>query len=170
MAPHKGKQGTKGQKQIVEENKETLKFYTIMAVVAEVLYIAFMVLLFWDSYTLLYWFLTIFTIGVFFGSLQFMTYMAKPVYSDTGSIVDGGIDLNMEGGISEHLKDLIILTAGVQILSLISNYFWLLWFLAPGRAFYLLWVNIIGPWIFQPAPEIDEKKQKKLERKARRHQ
>ena len=28
-----------------------------------------------------------------------------------------------------HVKDLIILTSGVQVLSLISNYFWLLWFL-----------------------------------------
>ncbi|XP_023216747.1 transmembrane protein 208-like isoform X2 [Centruroides sculpturatus] len=103
--PHKGKQGTKGQKQIVEENKETLKFYSIMAGVAEILYIAVMILLFWDSFTILYWFLTLFTIGVFFGSLQFMTYMARPVYSDTGSIIDGGIDLNMEGGISEHLEE-----------------------------------------------------------------
>lgn len=30
---------------------------------------------------------------------------------------------------SRHVKDLIILTSGVQILSLISNYFWLLWLL-----------------------------------------
>lgn len=31
--------------------------------------------------------------------------------------------------LSRHVKDLIILTSGVQILSLISNYFWLLWLL-----------------------------------------
>lgn len=28
-----------------------------------------------------------------------------------------------------HVKDLIILTSGVQVLSLVSNYFWLLWLL-----------------------------------------
>ena len=42
-------------------------------------------------------------------------------------------------------------------------------FQAPGRAFYLLWVNILGPWFFAEAPEVDEKKQKKHERKMRRH-
>ena len=43
---------------------------------------------------------------------------------------------------------------------------------APGRAFYLLWVNILGPWFFQPAPDeaVNEKKQKKLERRMKRAQ
>lgn len=169
MAATKGKQATKGQKQIVEENKGTLKFYTIMAVLAELSYILLMVFVFWESYTALYWFLTALTVGVFVGSIQFMNYMARPTYSETGQLLDGGIDLNMESGIAEHLKDLIILTTGVQLLSLVSNYFWFLWLSAPGRAFYLLWVNILAPWIFQPAPEVDEKKQKKMERKAKRH-
>lgn len=73
-------------------------------------------------------------------------------------------------GMAEHVKDLIILTSGVQILSLISNYLWLLLTFAPLRAFWMAWVNIISPWIFAPAPEEQEdpKKQKKLERKLRR--
>jgi hypothetical protein len=41
---------------------------------------------------------------------------------------------------------------------------------APGRAFYLLWVNILSPWFFQEAPEVDEKKQKKMDRKLKRQQ
>ncbi|XP_015929001.1 transmembrane protein 208 [Parasteatoda tepidariorum] len=168
MAPQKGKQGTKGQKQIVEENKETLKFYTIMAVGAELLYIIPMVTVFWESYSLFLIILTSLTILLYSGSLEFMRGMARATYSETGQLLDGGIDLNMEAGFAEHLKDLIILTAAVQVLSLISTYFWLLWLVAPGRAFYLLWVNILSPWFFSPAPEVDEKKQKKLERKAKR--
>lgn len=37
-----------------------------------------------------------------------------------------------------HVKDLIILTSGVQVLSLISNYFWFLWLLvsAPKRGLH----------------------------------
>lgn len=42
-------------------------------------------------------------------------------------------------------------------------------FQIPGRGFYLLWVNILGPWFFAPAPEQDEKKMKKMERKMKRH-
>ena len=103
-----------------------------------------------------------------------MKYMAKATYSETGALIDAGIDLNMKEGFAEHLKDLIILTSGTQILSLASNYFWLLWLLAPGRAVLLLWKNIISPYVFAPAPVVDEereeKKQRKLERKMRRIQ
>lgn len=38
MAPPKGKQGTKGAKQIVQENKETLKFYKIMGTASAAFY------------------------------------------------------------------------------------------------------------------------------------
>lgn len=54
-----------------------------------------------------------------------MKYAATPVYSGTGQLVDGGVDLNMKDGYAEHLKDLIILTVICQTLSLVSNYFWL---------------------------------------------
>ena len=48
-------------------------------------------------------------------------------------------------------------------------YYTILFYLqAPGRALYMLWVNILGPWFFQEAPEVDEKKQKKMERKMKR--
>ena len=43
-----------------------------------------------------------------------------------------------------------------------------LMFQAPGFAFYMLWVNILAPWIFAEAPEQDEKKAKKMERKMKR--
>lgn len=168
MAVQKGKQGTKGKKQIFEENKSTLKFYAIIAVAATALHLVVNYLFFWEDATLFYWTLLIFTVLVLAGCHQFMTYMARPTYSETGQLVDGGIDLNMESGIAEHVKDLIILTSGCQLLSLISSYFWLLWFLAPGRAMYLLWVNILGPWFFQPSMEVDEKKQKKMERRAQK--
>ncbi|CAG2115130.1 unnamed protein product [Medioppia subpectinata] len=154
MAVPKGKALTKGQKQIVEENKSCLRFYTIMSSAAMVI--------------------IVFSGAVYLGSIGVMQYMAKAVYSPTGGLIDGGIDLNMKNGFAEHLKDLIILTTGVQSLSLISNYFWILWLLAPGYAMYMLWVNILGPWFFQqPDPqqtEAEDKKQKKMDRRMRRMQ
>lgn len=70
------------------------------------------------------------------------------------------------------MKDLIILTSGTQVLSLISNWFWILLLLAPGRAIWMLWGSVIQPWLNQrnEEPEVDEKKQKKLERKMKREQ
>lgn len=44
---------------------------------------------------------------------------------------------------------------------------------APGRAFWLLWIHILGPYFMQKAPEapeMNEKKQKKFERRMKRQQ
>lgn len=30
-----------------------------------------------------------------------MAYMAKPKYTQTGQLLDSGVDLNMEGGVAE---------------------------------------------------------------------
>lgn len=66
---------------------------------------------------------------VYLSSVSVLRYMARPVYSSTNALLDGGTDLNMENGFAENLKDLIILTAGIQTLALVSNYFWILWLL-----------------------------------------
>lgn len=71
-----------------------------------------------------------------------------------------------------NVKDLIILTSGTMLLALISNYFWYLLLLAPLRALWMLWGSVIKPWLdqknSQEEPEINEKKQRKMERKMRR--
>ncbi|XP_044272361.1 transmembrane protein 208 [Tribolium madens] len=168
--PQKGKQGTKGAKQIVEENVSTLNFYRNMAIVSNAL--SLIILVFYNSTISIV--LYLFSCAVYIGAYQFMVYMAKPKHTETGQLLDSGVDLNMEGGIAEHVKDIIILTAGCQILaSIISNYFWLLWLLAPARGAWIIWKNILSPYFFPDVPfepEVDEKKQKKMERKMKRMQ
>lgn len=170
MAPQKGKKGTKGQKQIVEENMEELYFYRKMVFIANGVYLTVTVAIS-DVFTVANVLFFLLAAASYIGSYQFMAYMARPKYSESGQLVDSGVDLNMEGGIAEHVKDLLILTSACQMLSLFSNYFWLLWLLAPLRGFWLLWVTVLSPWFFQQAPreEIDEKKQRKLERRMKRH-
>ncbi|KAK2155754.1 hypothetical protein LSH36_232g02011 [Paralvinella palmiformis] len=130
-----------------------------------VIYLASQFFFFWNSFTAFYMVLLVFTTLIYAGSYKFMASMAKPAYDPSGTLLDGGIDLNMQDGMAENMKDLILLTAGTQCLSLICNYFWLLLLLAPGRAMYMLWTNILAPWIFAEPPEVDEKKMKKMERK-----
>ncbi|XP_033373099.1 transmembrane protein 208 isoform X2 [Parus major] len=148
MAP-KGKAGTKGKKQIFEENRETLRFYLRIILGASVVFF--------------------FSLVVYGTSYRSMNSMAKPSFTDDGSLADGGIDLNMEQGMAEHLKDVILLTAIVQVLSCFSLYIWYFWLLAPGRALYLLWVNILGPWFTaESAPAAQEPNEKKQRRQERR--
>ena len=54
----------------------------------------------------------------------------------TGILIDPGLDLNMKEGMAEHVKDAIILTAGVQAIAVFSNYCWFLLLLAPLRIFW----------------------------------
>lgn len=172
MTTKKGKALTKGAKQIKEENVSTLNFYIYMALGAMGIHFAVTMILF--EFTTLTISLTVFSAIVYIGSYQFMSYMARATYSESGQLLDPGVDLNMEGGIAEHVKDLIILTSGVQILSFISNYFWLLWLLVPVRGSWMLWKQILAPWFFaqpQEQSEMNEKKMRKLERKmAKRYQ
>lgn len=114
--------------------------------------------------------MTILSTGILAAAYQFMAFMCKSKTSENGTILDSGSDLNMADGIAEHVKDLIILTSITQVLSLLSNWFWFLLLLTPIRAVWLLWGSVIKPWLSQKneKPEIDEKKQAKLDRKARR--
>lgn len=70
-----------------------------------------------------------------------------------------------------HVKDLIILTVGTELLSLYSDWLWLLLLLAPGRVIFMLWGSVIKPWLDQKneqQPEVDDKKQRKLDKKMKR--
>ncbi|CAN2389327.1 Transmembrane protein 208, partial [Pristimantis euphronides] len=166
----KGKVGTKGKKQIYEENKETLSFYLRIILGATVLYGAVTLWIFYHSSTFWSWATLIFSCVIYAVAYRSMRGMAQATFSEDGSLVDGGIDLNMEQGMAEHLKDVVLLTAIVQVLSCFSLYIWYFWLLAPGRALYLLWVNVLGPWFSADssaaAPqEPNEKRQRRQERR-----
>jgi len=90
------------------------------------------------------------------GCFQFLFKLGNPKYTEPegkGQLIDPGLDLNMESGMAEHVKDLIELTSAAQLSSLISNYFWCLLLLAPARGFWMLWKYMISPWLFAPATE-----------------
>jgi len=168
-----GKVGTRGAQQIARENVETITFYRNMILGANGIYFLVMTIL-GAAYqsTEIIWFLI--ALLVYVGSFQFLFRLGTPKTSEPdgkGQLIEPGLDLNMENGMAEHVKDAIILTSLAQLLSLLSNYFWWVLLLAPIRLLWMAWKSIISPWLFAPAPEeeeIDEKKQRKLDRKMRR--
>ena len=174
LAKKKGKEGTRGAKQIAKENLETVAFYRNMIIGANGIYFTGMTLM-GASYYMTEISCFLICAVIYIAGYQFMARLGNPTYNSsdttkTATLLDPGLDLNMENGMAEHVKDAIILTSAVQVVALFSNYFWLLLLLAPLRAFLLLWTNVISPWIFAPPPDenVDEKKQKKLERKMKR--
>ncbi|KAG8263333.1 hypothetical protein J6590_035171 [Homalodisca vitripennis] len=101
--PQKGKQGTKGQKQIVEENAETLKFYWRMALIANAVYYSLALTVLSDCFTWINILMLVISTIVYATSYQFMGYISVPKYTATGQLIDAGVDLNMEGGLSEYV-------------------------------------------------------------------
>uniref|UniRef100_A0A1I8GFZ8 Transmembrane protein 208 n=2 Tax=Macrostomum lignano TaxID=282301 RepID=A0A1I8GFZ8_9PLAT len=165
-----GKTATRGQKQITEENASTLQLYQriILGVNAFALPCT---LLFWSSISNWHLALIIVCEALLGGMYKVMSSMSAATYSPTGQLVDAGQDLNMEHGMAEHFKDVLLWTAGTLVLAQLHTYCFCLLIAVPIRLFYLLWVNILGPWFFAPAPEeteADAKKQKKQERRMNR--
>lgn len=95
----KGKVGTKGAKQIVEENVATLKFYRNMSLGACGIFIIVALLIKSLSGTIIT--MTIITLLIHGAANQFMKMMSRPQLSETGGILDSGTDLNLEGGVAE---------------------------------------------------------------------
>jgi hypothetical protein len=155
----KGKQGTRGLKQVLIENKETIDFYFKVLSGSNSIYLIARYLLFWESFTSLYIVLFSLTTALSWFSWYFMKNMATPELDEMGVTIGAGSDLNMQGHISEYFKDIILFTVIVHALSLITDYFWLLLIVAPIYLFVLLWKNFLGPWFFAPAPEEDDTKQ-----------
>merc|ERR1712098_334005 len=152
------------------ENDATLIFYRNMILGANGLYFVTMSVL---GRSFFPFDIAMFVISAisFIGCFQFMRFMAKPSLSPEGNELSAGTDLNMEGGLADNVKDMIILTAGAQAFSLLSSWLWLLLLLAPLRALFMLWTSVIAPWIFAPAEEADEisdKKRRKQERQMKR--
>lgn len=169
FAPKKGKQATKGQKQIYEGNQETLKFFTLMAVIT---ILARLLIVYYKSPTYLNISFAIFAIFIQVVAVGCMRSMCSKAVTSGKVVLDGGIDLNLAGGFADYLKDIIITTSACSVLSIVSEAFWLLWLWIPAFWAYKVWSKVIGPWIFQPAPEesseVTDKKKKKLERKMAR--
>lgn len=186
----KGKEGARGAKQIVKENAETVAFYRNMILGANGVYFAGMTLL-GAQYGPVEIGCFLVCLVVYTACYQFMARLGSPRYAagppeglgggerQLPVLLDPGLDLNMESGMAEHVKDIVILTAAVQAAALISNYAWFLLLLAPLRAAWMGWKNVVSPWVFSsggagPDGIVDQnredKKQKKLERKMKRYQ
>jgi len=169
----KGKEGTRGSSLIAKENVETLTFYRNMIFGANGLFFLVNTVLGYHYATFdIVMFVICFMLYI--GAFQFMRSMGNPKLADNGQVLDPGVDLNMEGGLAEHCKDLIILTSATQLLSLLSSYLYLVLLFVPGRLALMFWTNILAPWIFEPAPEeedgMTDKKRAKMERKMKRQQ
>ena len=90
FAPKAGKQGTKGDKLIYEDNISTIAFYQKWCLVSTVVsVVAIVVPIF--TWTLWDYFWCVFLIVCNFGAWYFMKYIGKPTLNPDGSLVHPGL-------------------------------------------------------------------------------
>jgi len=160
------KTGTKGQRQIHAENLATIRFYAVMTALGSLVHVAVQMIVF--APTTRDWVLFGVSLCIQLSALLCMRLMARASHTDTGALLDAGLDLNMEGGFGESCKDLIILTFAAQVISLVSVYLWSVLLFAPLYALFKLWTTILAPWFFaQSAAGADDQDDKTGKRKQR---
>ena len=98
FAKKKGKEGTRGAGQIMKENAATLVFYRNMIMGANAMYFATNTMT-GHSYFTFDIIMFIISAISFIASFQMMRSMGQPADDTTP-----GLDLNMQGGLAEHLK------------------------------------------------------------------
>jgi hypothetical protein len=111
--------------------------------------------------------------------------MTKCVRNERNQVVDAGQDLNDPATFGEYAlsltilcscftiyfrycKDIVILCTITHFISLFSSYLYWILIVLPGFGFYKLWVGILAPWVFAPAPEKDEANEKKQKKREKR--
>jgi hypothetical protein len=106
FAKKKGKELTRGAKLIAKENAETIYFYRNMILAANGAYLILTALI-GANYSTADIVCLLISIGVYFGSFQFMNKLGRPTTTEPdgkGALLDPGLDLNMKEGMAEHVK------------------------------------------------------------------
>ncbi|KAL9228362.1 hypothetical protein vseg_003951 [Gypsophila vaccaria] len=160
-----------GAKKRKEENARHISNLLRVIIACNVVYILVRMIIYRSSFTWKHW------IGLIMTSLAYtipykqLASMAKPAYTDSGELMDGGFDMST-GGVCGYLHDLIYITCFVQIASLISEKFWYTYLVIPGFAAYKA-SGFIKGFLSHDSEGMEEdektrKKREKLERKASR--
>ncbi|XP_073031175.1 uncharacterized protein [Primulina eburnea] len=157
-----------GAKKRKEENARHMKNLLRLIIVSNIIYVAVRIGVFYSSFTWKHWAGLILTSLAYVIPYQQLSVMAKPAYTEGGELLDGGFDMST-GGICGYLHDLIYVTCFVQLSSIISEKFWLVYFVIPAFAAYQLFGLVKG---FLPhgseGDEEDEKIRKKREKMEKR--
>ncbi|KAJ0967142.1 hypothetical protein J5N97_024059 [Dioscorea zingiberensis] len=160
-----------GAKKRRDENKQHMANLLRLIIACNVVYVLVRMLIFHSSFTWKHW-IGLFVTSLAYGiSYQQLANMAKPSYSDDGELLDGGFDMSTEG-ICGYLHDVIYITSFVQVTSIISGKFWLVFLVIPAFAAY----KVLGfaKGFLSPGSEGDtedeksRKKREKIERRASR--
>ncbi len=115
----------------LHKNQSLVKFHIFVLTFFNIIYLTLQYFYFWNSFTALYILLFAFTYGVSWACMYFMKHMADLhvrlfIEQEKGNKNCAKLDLAESEEVIGSLGGLILYSVLVQMLTLFSNYFWLL--------------------------------------------
>ncbi|KAI7998762.1 Transmembrane protein 208 [Camellia lanceoleosa] len=157
-----------GAKKRKEENSRRLKNLLRFIIFSNVFYLVVRAGIFHSTFKWKHWVGFMLTFFAYVIPYQQLAMMAKPTYSESGELEDGGFDLTTDG-VCGYLHDVIYITGFVQLTTIISEKFWYIYLVIPAFAAYKLLGFVRGFMsLGSKGPEEDEKSRKKTEKMERK--
>eukprot|EP01130_Rhizamoeba_saxonica_P014746 TRINITY_DN6472_c3_g1_i2.p1 TRINITY_DN6472_c3_g1~~TRINITY_DN6472_c3_g1_i2.p1 ORF type:complete len:181 (-),score=27.68 TRINITY_DN6472_c3_g1_i2:184-690(-) len=133
-------------KKILIKNRKKMKAFHIASAIIWAIYVLYRIYYHYDSMDIWNWIGSSIFFGVWITAYFLFTSRATAQFDpDTGKLIDGGDDLS-KGMIMEYSWDLVYVNFMVQILTMFSNYFWLLYLSVPVYAIYKVITGVIVPY------------------------
>ncbi|MCO5570864.1 hypothetical protein L7F22_024593 [Adiantum nelumboides] len=108
-----------------DENARHIRFLQRLIIASNAVYIVVRILLFYSSFSWKHWIGFLATSGAYKITYDQLAKMAKASYDESGELIDGGFD--MSGGLVSYLHDVLYITVFVQLSSILSDKFWLVY-------------------------------------------
>eukprot|EP00475_Leptophrys_vorax_P013389 TRINITY_DN19785_c0_g1_i1.p1 TRINITY_DN19785_c0_g1~~TRINITY_DN19785_c0_g1_i1.p1 ORF type:complete len:174 (+),score=20.94 TRINITY_DN19785_c0_g1_i1:94-615(+) len=161
-----------GAKKRKDENEKHMQRLQQLIVTVNAIYILVRLSIFFSTFTWRHWVGLVISTFAYKTCFDQLASLAEPSFDDAGGLLDGGADLSM-GGMCAYLHDIIYITAFVQVASILSDWFWLVYLVIPGFGLWKLWEVVLYPYFFtktEPGHEDprEKKRREKQERKAER--
>jgi len=166
--------GNDAAKKTKIRNEKAIAFLIQYSLIFNVAYLVlrFIVLPYFDKvYNSLHIFFLIASLLLHYFCYSSLSSSAKPVYDAKNKdlLISGGEDITMKDSVWSYYWDILYITWVVQLLSLYSDKFWWIYVAVPIYAIYLLWKNILSPYIFAPTPEPEDNKKKKEKKEKKKY-
>jgi len=151
------------------KNEVTIKNFQRISLIIYMFYLLIRVGVYNESFSYLHWGGLIFFTVIYLVTYNGIVSLAAVAYDTEGELTYGGADLAGKG-IVEYYFDLVYLTWFVQVTTVWSDWFWLIYLVVPAFAVFKLW-DFIGPYFFGGTKELPEdakskKSREKAEKKA----
>jgi len=147
-----------------QKNEITIKNLQRISVIIYIFYLLMRVGVYNESFSYLHWGGLIFFTVIYLVTYNGIVSLAAVEYDTQGELTYGGADLAGKG-IVEYYFDLIYITWFVQVATVWSDWFWLIYLVVPTFAVFKLW-DLIGPYFFGAKELAEDPKSKKAREKA----